>query len=431
MKTTCALLILLAMAGGQAQACRVLRFFPACGFILAVLALSATSRALWLHRYEAVPGVEPLVLSHHPEEVAKMVAGNPKLPEKPGEGMELIATAVPPQVAYQWQGLPTSDRVYISTEVGCKDLKLGKAYDWQDGRIFVIWFDEKGRMLSDFLSIWSGRGNRPVKFYDMILPIRRQGGLPRLVIENLGSTGQMKVKSLTVQAVRARPEIPWAAAGLLIIWMVVLTWGTRLWITRRGQPLWRSVAVAVLCLGFVWTAAFPGPWVPLRPILGRFAITPVAIPESPAPPQKPESTMVDAGAEQPVPEAATEPEPVAEKAPEPRAFPSEAKGPPAKLAGGLLRSFMFHLPGLKIWVHFLVFTGLAAVLAGLTGSRRAAYVAGALGFTSEFCEWAYGFGVDWGDAGDLAMDATAILVGLILWKFTARWLVKRWQLRLS
>ncbi|MDB6080650.1 MAG: hypothetical protein JWO82_4397 [Akkermansiaceae bacterium] len=402
-----------------------------------MVALSLTSRALWLHRFEAVPGVQPLVLNHHPEEVAELVRGAVELPKKSGEGLGLTAGAVPAQVVYQWQGLPSSEYVSIATEVGCEGLELGRQYDWQDGRIFVIWVDEKGGLLKDFLSIWSGRGDRKMRVHDVILPIRRQGGLPKLVIENLGSSGHMTVKFLTVQPVRERAGVRWAGAGVLVAWLGVLSWGGRRWIVRgRAISFWRVVAAAGLCIGFTWYAAFPGPWVPLRPLLGRFAVVPVAIPEPPVAPAPSPGPLAAGGGKEGSQEKAAEPgrpeagAAVVAKAPEPPAFPAEAKGPPAKLAGGALRSFMYYLPGLKIWVHFLVFAGMAAVLAFLTGSRRAAYVAGALGFVSEFCEWGYGFGVDWGDAGDLAMDAAAVLVGLIFWKYASRWLARRWGLRL-
>jgi hypothetical protein len=97
--------------------------------------------------------------------------------------------------------------------------------------------------------------------------------------------------------------------------------------------------------------------------------------------------------------------------------------PPERLGGGLIRWFLNTLPDLKRPIHLIAFAGLTSLLCMLAGSARAAWVALALGGISEFCQWAFGFGFDWGDVVDLAFDTTAVLLGILLW----RWVGARWK----
>jgi hypothetical protein len=413
---------------GKLKHSRVRRFLSACGYLFVVLVLGAVSRELWQHRFIPAAGQLPLVLGYIPPGVAEVVSGAVDLPAGRGGAMGLTAAEKPPQVMFQWFTEPSAPYAYIAVEAGCEGVVQGLNY-WDDARVTVTWVDRTNKRLPDFLPVWSARNTHEVKFREVILPMTRKGGLPRVGVENLGYAGHMTLKSLTVQPVVERPWFRWAAAGLVLIWMGTLYAGLRRWVAREIAA-WRIVAAAAVCVIFTWYAAFPGPWMPLQPLQERFAITPLAPPE--APPAKPVPAAPGPEiAETPAPTPAPVPPPPVAKPVEIPAFPAEVKGPPEKLSGSTVRAFVTDLPFLKIYVHFFAFAGLAAALAFLTGTRRAAYVAGALGFLSEFCEWAFGFGVDWGDAQDLVMDATAVLAGMIFWKLASKWLVKRWGLRLA
>lgn len=408
------------------------RLAAICGYLLAILALTTLTWVLWQYRFVPVADSPALTLAYTPPGVTRTVSDS--LGTKDG-ALQLPAGAEVPRLEYQWGRLPASRNAHIALRVSCRGIEPGKM-PWDDARVILMWVDGSGNMVQGHLPLWSGRGDHQSLFRDMVAPISRGGTLPKIIIENRGSAGDFTVESFQVQAVDYRPGIFAEVAATTFAWILLVGFGIRRWVAAKTIPGVRVAAAALLWVGFAWLSCLPGPWIPWQPIRQPFPISPVpapapvekkSLPVVPSPPANPTTQGGPAVPAEPAIPAAPEIKP--EPAPEPPP-PVLAKGPPEQLEGGLVRWFFNHLAFLKRPVHLAGFSVLTTLLAFLAGSRRAFWPALALGFVSEFCQWAFGFGFDWGDVLDITLDATAACAGILLWRWIGRrgfkWPVPSW-----
>ena len=385
------------------------------GYLLALFALCALTWALWQWRFIPAAGSPALTLGYTPDGLARSVSG-PVV--KQGEGLLLPAGADIPLVEYRWTRQPDTRHAHVALRVSCRGVEVGKM-PWDDARMVLVWLDTTGKMVQGHLPLWSGRGDQPEHFRDMVVPLSRGGTVPKIVFENRGSAGEFKIESIQIQAVNYRPGLVWMSAGVISAWLALLTFGFRRWVAADpvGSP--RIVAAALVWAGFAWAYCLPGPWIPYPPLGTPYPIKAVEPPPPPppTPPPKPVASAPSAAAPVAVaPAPGPPPAPVAVAKPEAPAAPVS----PERLEGGLARWFFNHLSYLKRPLHLLAFAGLSALLALLTGSPRAMWPAIILGVISEFCQWAFGFGFDGSDVLDLLMDTAAALAGLVFWRWTLR-----------
>lgn len=418
------------------------RFAASAGFILATLILAGLSWALWQNSFVAAKGVPALDLRYTPPEVERAEIGKIGKEE---ETLVLRAAEEVPRLDLRWIKDPAARYAHVSLEVSAQGVVAGK-HPWEDARIFLMWFDAHGKMAEGHLPLWSGFGDQGRQTKDVMLPLARDGTLPRLIVENRGSAGVFKVHSLSLQPAELRSGFGWMLALLLLSWVGLIGFGMHRWVIARGVVLPRILIAAALWVGFAWVSSFPGPWIPWHPLGMAFQVKHLDGATLPKPAPKPEP----APAVEPAPVPATEAPPVvtpeaapATATPPPPPTPSSspvapavttetagtidqsASGPPERLGGGPVRWFLNHLPGLKRPIHLLAFAVLTTFIAFLTGSSRAGWPAFALGILSEFSQWAYGFGIDGGDVIDLAFDGAAVMAGLAAWRWLSRMLAKR------
>jgi hypothetical protein len=387
------------------------------GYFVVLLVLCALTWALWQWRFVAVPGSPALTLGFTPDGLARSVSG-PVVQQ--GDRLLLPGGAEIPQVEYHWTRPPEARHAHVALRVSCRGVEVGKM-PWDDARVILIWVDGAGKMVQGHLPLWSGRGDHPNAFRDMVVPLSRGGTLPKIVFENRGSAGEFKVESIQIQAVDHRAGLVWMTVGILLAWLAMISFGFRKWVAAAPVGAPRILAAAVVWVGFAWAYCLPGPWNPFPSLGTPYPIEAVA-PPPPTPALLPPSKPVA----EPAPAADPGHELVA-PAPAP-AVPAKAEltaepATPERLEGGLVRWLFNHLPYLKRPLHLLAFAALTALLALLTGSRRAMWPAIVLGVISEVCQWAFGFGFDLSDVLDLVMDAAAALAGLVLW----RWSLRLWN----
>lgn len=411
----------------------VRRFAASAGFLIATLILAAISWLLWQSSFVAAKEVPAVDLRYTPAGVTRTPTG---VIGKEGETVVMEAAAEVPRIELRWVQHPPARYAHVSLEVSAQGVVMGRN-SWESARIFLMWFDANGKLVEGHLPLWSGHGDQGRQTKDMMVPLSRDGTLPRVILENRGSAGVFKIHSFSMQPAELRPGLPWMLGLLLLAWLGLISFALRRWVVKEGAALPRIAIAAALWVGFAWVSSFPGPWIPWHPLGKPFAvkhldgaqiIKPQPKPPTPSPAPANPSPAAEAP---PTVEAAARP--VARTlppAPSPPAIAVEAsglaeQGPPERLGGGPVRWFLNHLPGLKRPIHLLAFAALTTVIALLTGSIRAGWPAFALGILSEFSQWAFGFGFDGGDLVDLAFDAVAVLAGLAMWRWLRRLFVKR------
>jgi hypothetical protein len=373
------------------------------GYLLALFALCALTWALWQWRFIPVAGSPALTLEYTPEGVTRTPTG-PVVMD--GKTLTLSAGGEIPRVEYRWTETPPARYAHIAMEVSCRGIEVGKM-PWDDGRVVLGWKDGAGMTVAGHLPLWSARGNHPLQFRDMVVPLGRNGTLPRISIENRGSAGEFTVQSFQVQPVEQRPGIPIAVGGILLGWLALSFFGMKQWVAEARVPGLRIALAAALWVGFAWVSCFPGPWIPFRPVGQHFPIPAVPPPAETKPAPAPPVPTMSAPVAEARPPIAT---PVA-SAP----APAVPVATPERLEGGLFRWFLNQLPYLKRPIHFVAFAVLTTLLALLTGNWRAIWPALTLAAFSEFCQWAFGFGFEWGDVLDLALDSAAVFAGILVW----------------
>ena len=408
------------------------RFAANCGFVFATLILAGISWALWQSSFVAAEGVPALDLGYTPREVVRTPTG---VIEEKKDSVRMTAAREVPRIELRWAQAPPARYAHVVVDVSCQGVVMGKN-PWESARIFLMWYDGKGKLVEGHLPLWSGYHDQPRQSRDMMVPLARDGTLPRIIIENRGRAGVFQIHSLSVQPAELRPGFAWMLAAVLLAWAGLIGFATRRWVAKAGTPVPRIALTAVLWVGFAWISSFPGPWIPWHPLGKPFSVAHLSgatvIKPAPKPVEAPAATGPASTPVPGSPPVATAPKdvpasPVAPAAPPVgvQASGSVDTGPPERLGGGPVRWFLNHLPELKRVVHLLAFAGLAALMAFLTGSWRAAWPAFALGVLSEFSQWAFGFGFDRGDVIDLVFDAIAVLAGLAVWRWTRRLFAKR------
>ena len=76
---------------------------------------------------------------------------------------------------------------------------------WESARIFLMWFDANGKVVEGHLPLWSGYGDQGKQSKDMMVPLSRDGTLPRVILENRGTAGVFKIHSFSMQPADLRP----------------------------------------------------------------------------------------------------------------------------------------------------------------------------------------------------------------------------------
>jgi hypothetical protein len=189
-------------------------------------------------------------------------------------------------------GIERQRFVHVILDAAWEDVVRRDNRSWWSARVSL------GGKKSDGTAVWpqdgdliNASGSRGWHRMEVVMDLPPDFAEPRIFIENLAATGILRVRNLQVVAVRQRPWIPAATAGLLAAW---LAWSAGLVGARRGRP--RQAAAALVIVAGGWLLVFPQPHYQARPFpggfaLGRDAARPPEIasrPEaSPAPPAAP------------------------------------------------------------------------------------------------------------------------------------------------
>ena len=414
------------------------------GYLFAFLLLSAATWLVWQYRYEALQDSPALTLDYTPKEVMRVPFGKV---DGTGEGdaIRLMAAEEAPRVELRWREQPHAKYAHVRFETSTRGVKHAK-YSWDDARITLLWIDADGQMAPDHLPLWSAYGDTARRERDMVIPLARHGTLPKIMITNRGRAGEFTLHSFSLQPLADRPGMHSATVLLVFAWFAWAAWGIRIWVAGTGTRFWRLAGAAGLCVVFGWFSSLPGPWLPLQPIGKPFPVpeisSPAALAKAPPPPPAPAPVPAPTQVQAPAPPDSTAsrapapsvpppapaptpqailPIPTPTPAAEPQPLPSAQEGAPEGIGGGPIRWLLAHLPAVKKFAHLAGFALLTTLLGFLTGSRRAIWPALVLAGLSEFCQWAFGFGFGWDDVLDLLLDTAAVFVGLLIWRWSARW----------
>lgn len=420
------------------------RLAAICGYVFAFVLLSALTWLAWQYRFEALQDQPALTLAHTPREVMRVPTG--VLKEEEGEGLRLDAAPEIPSLEFRWKERPQARFAHVVVDASCDKVEIGKNR-WDDARISLLWINAQGKLAADYMPLWSGKGDEPRGSHDLVVPLDRQGTLPKIVIENRGGAGELHLYYLSFQPVAYRAGLPEATVLLVAAWLGWAAWGLRRWV-MAGAAWPKILAGAGLWLAFAWLSTLPGPWLPYHSLFRPFPIPVVpAPPPQPTPPPVPVPVPVPQPTPTPTPgpvvavnpappsnpavtpsPAPVNPPPPVAKPPQP--LPSAAEGPAEGVGGGPIRWMLARHPELKKYSHLVGFSALAFALSLLAGSKRGMWPSLVLGALSEFYQWAFGFGFGWDDVLDLVLDTASVMVGIALWWLLMKWWRRRASVRL-
>ena len=397
----------------------------------AVLALAAW--LAWQHRFAEAPGVAPLVMGPEGRSAFRVVRAPGQVAwAADGASVRIAATKElrHPTLECALGRFRGQSHLWIRFRAGCAGVVKGRN-EWDDARVVLIWKDAGGRILRDHSPLCGMDGTRGAEAFERVVAMRKDAATPLIVIQNLGAAGEFTVEALEVRAVNNRRWFHPAAVALFLAGTAWARWAFRRWLPARGpsvapQPVgtalaaianaltggrpWALTAAAALWVALAAFFLFPGPWDPLRPFLRGFDVA--------APTARQEAAAHPAPAVRP---AAGAPSPAGPRAVGPVAAPAADAvllKPPLQFDPV---SLLFEAKKyVRQLMHAAAFAAMVTAFCLLLGTRRAWLPVAALAAGSEAMQWLWGFGFDWRDVLDLAVNSAGIAAGIAIVRHIGR-----------
>lgn len=387
-----------------------------------VLALAAW--LAWQHRFAEAPGPVPLVMGPEGRSAFRVVRAPAQVAwAADGASVRIAATSElrHPTLECALGRFRGQSHLWIRFRAGCEGVVKGRN-EWDDARVVLIWKDAGGRILREHSPLCGMDGTRGAEAFERVVALRKDAATPLIVIQNLGAAGEFTVEALEVRAVANRRWFHPAVAALFLAGTAWARWAFRRWLPARGpiiapRPVGTAAAIANALTGgrpwaltaaaALWVALaafflFPGPWDPLRPFLRGFEVA--------APTARQEAAAHPAAAVRPAAGAPALAGPRAGTPPAaPAADPILLKPPLQFDAVSLLFEAKKHVRPL---MHVAAYAAMVMAFCLLLGNRRAWLPVAALAAGSEAMQWLWGFGFDWRDVLDLAVNTAGIAAGI-------------------
>jgi len=392
---------------------------------LAVVALAATTLAIWHWRFVAVPGALPET------RLAKPLVGWQSLPYQQhqvindqGEALLRLQRDNPqdksPSVGI-WLGALEGVRfIHIRCESRWENVVRGD-HGWNIARFVVALKDAEGgiRHPQDSV-IFHGTGTSGWRADEVILELTGEMADTGLFISMLGKTGLLEVRNLSVVAVKQRPWIPLAATALVLGWIAFCTSLLR---RPSAKPAWwRATAAATMVVGVSWILVFPQTRNLHRSSLGGFAIGALPAPPPPAkaPPQPKPGIK-------PTPKPPAHPPPsVAVKPPTPPAPPAAKPTPePVRRQSGTTHNFIRESSKRFRLLHIGTYAGFTFLILLITGQGRQWPLPLAVAILSELVPAILDHIGDWDDWTDLFQNTAGVALAVLAWQLWQRIRAKR------
>lgn len=351
------------------------------------LALVALLLALWSRRFELVEG-PPVWRLADLRAVAAQVPGMEWRGTKERPVLRVSVGAEHPQVAIRLAlpGAAAVEGLHFRYRMRAEALVPG-AQDWEDGRFLLEWHDADGGGLLETEPVASIRDDVEEAPREFVLLSRRGRAVPALRLEHLGRSGAFELDDLEITVVRERAL--WKAGKWLLAagWLAWVVFFLRSWPEVRR---WRAALGAALMILVATQFVIPGPWKAQRALYPVFHLgeSTSAVPAQMGSPETKTAPRIESGA-----------------------LPSLGKIPDH---GSLILQIKVRIAQARPLLHMLLLAGPALLLAWLVGWRPALPLLAGLACAIELAQFAFGYGFDWQDVGDLATDAAGIALGLWL-----------------
>lgn len=284
------------------------------------------------------------------------------------------------------------DETHLHSQISihAEALRLGPN-PWDSGRVLLVWRDS-GHQVLKITPIGSAEDWESHDDLQLVTQIPPEGSTQELVFQHLGSSGILQIDQLELTPVT---ETPWWKYGRWILVVGWLGWFAQAVAIFKPSTL-RVASASFLLLVLFATLAFPGPWKPLRPIGGAFALNS---------PQE----VLDAASDAP--------------------SSSAAKAPTNKIdrKDTLIVRLKHKFKQLRPLLHGGLFTLVALSLAILIGTWGAGALSGFLALAIELTQVGYGFSWDLKDTGDLVCNLLGVALALAVFKWLQPHLAKRFS----
>jgi hypothetical protein len=408
----------------------MLRIIQISAAVIMALILGGMTRQLWQHRFEAAKKHPSFNLDITSNELKRTDEGSFV---KAKNAVIMRAATTNPRITFQWNKAPAYDYALVTFRISAKEIVPGNHF-WENGRIELNWGGAQTGSKIRILSIWSASETKAASNFEAIVPMHYDPNAPRLIIHNLGRSGELCVEDFHFQPLQQQPHFQLKLTALLLAWGA---WMFSLTFVFDRVSWWRRLLVAVSALWFTWYACFPGPWPTFRPLGDTFAISKIApipppepAPKAPVADNAPDTQAVTALSKLPIIDAQSPKASSVASAPTTTVEQAKRKTVTLHTYFARFTDWVFStIPDLKRYLHMIVFGGLFIVLYLFAGERIALGTSTLLAGNSEFCEWAQGYGFEFGDVIDLTVDISGILLAWLLirslCKVTTRLFLKR------
>lgn len=387
------------------------KFFLGLSLLLLICALCF----LRSFRFEAVSEKPALSLADLKKTFPHLPAGatwaGPE--DQPELRLRVETNGRPVSVNFSLDSLGAVCALQIRVAMSAHDLILGPN-KWDSGRVAVGWTapDSHDRQETDPIESLSGGESNP----GLTVVARPNSGnaAPTLLIQNLGSAGELRIERLDLAPVRERPAWSVFRWGLAAAWLLWIS--TFLLLACRRTPV-RSVLAASLWVLMGVLFAFPGPWKTLRPF-----VLPYEIGADHSTPEASNEDLLAETGEVTVPRSIDAKSPVSGRSPVSDSIPATEPAGRIPVQGGWIIQIKHHLSEFRPLLHVLLLMFPTLAFAIWVGPRCAGVLAAGLAIAIEAAQVGFGYSFDWLDVLDLVTDAIGIALGLWLFRRAkAKW----------
>jgi len=345
------------------------------------LALLAAACALWTFRFERVPGM-PVWRLADLRAIAPMIPGLEWIGPQENPVLRVRVDAANSQVAARLviPRIPVVKMLHIRFRMASSGLIAGKEY-WQDGRFMIEWHSPDGMPGWESDPVCSLRLDGRSGEQAFVVNPDKSPAVPALRLEHLGTAGEFELADLEITVVDESAVWKNGRWFLVAGW---IAWAAACVGSWPGIRWTRSLAAASIWVLMGILFVIPGPWKIQRPIYQPFRIgaeAPSVVPPDPA-----HKLDLRSG-----------PAPALGRIPEQGSFALRVK---------------LRLTQARPLLHLLLLFAPALVIACIAGRKPALFLVTGLALAIEGAEFAFGFGIGWDDALDLASDFLGIALAL-------------------